>query len=279
MRLIIHGGLLETDDPNEINAIKKSMTEIVQKGYEYLKIHSAVETVVYTITLLEDDPLYDAGTGSQLQQDGIIRMNAALSDGSKPEITAVINIESVRNPIKIAEKLIGYKDKALSANKAREFAMQHGFEEYSVEIPKTRKEFEEETKPGGKGTVGCVALDADGNIAAGTSTGGKGKQLAGRVADSGTIAGNYANKYCGISCTGTGEDIVNNALAAKIVVRVTDGFTIEEAFEKSFNELKEVDGDAGAIGLDKDGRFYQQNSKAKVCYATFDGEELELFSE
>lgn len=279
MRLIIHGGLLETDDQNEVDAIKKSLTEIVQRGYEYLKTHSAVETVVYTITLLEDDPLYDAGTGSQLQQDGIIRMNAALSDGAKPETTAVINIESVRNPIKIAEKLIGYKDKALSANKAREFAMQHGFEEYSVEIPKTRKEFEEQTKPGGKGTVGCVALDADGNIAAGTSTGGKGKQLAGRVADSGTIAGNYANKYCGVSCTGTGEDIVNNALAAKIVVRVTDGFTLEEAFEKSFNELKEVDGDAGAIGLDKDGNFYQQNSKAKVYYATFDGEELELFSE
>jgi L-asparaginase len=279
MRLIIHGGLLETNDQNEINAIKRSLTEIVQKGYEYLRTHSAVETVVYTITLLEDDELYDAGIGSQLQQDGIIRMNAALSDGSKPETTAVINIESVRNPIQVAEKLIAYKDKALSANKAREFAMQQGFAEYSVEIPKRRKEYEEETKAGGKGTVGCVVIDANGNIAAGTSTGGKGKQLAGRVADSGTIAGNYANKYCGVSCTGTGEDIVNNALAAKIVVRVTDGFTLEQAFEKSFQELKEVDGDAGAIGLDKYGNFYQQNSKAKVCYAAFDGKAMKLFSE
>lgn len=279
MNLIIHGGLLEQDDPNEIKEVKAALTEIVQLGYQYLLNHTAVETAVYTVSLLEDNPLFDAGTGSQLQQDGIIRMNAALSDGSKPETTAVINIERVKNPIKVTQKLIGYKDKALSADKARDFAREHGFEDYSVETAKRREEYEEETKQGGKGTVGCVALDADGNIAAATSTGGKGKQLAGRVADTGTIAGNYANKYCGISCTGTGEDIVNNALAAKIVVRVTDGFSLEDAFKKSFEELKESDGDAGAIGLDRDGNFYQSNSKAKVCFAAFDGEELHVFSE
>jgi L-asparaginase len=99
------------------------------------------------------------------------------------------------------------------------------------------------------GTVGCVALDVLGNLAAATSTGGKGFEIPGRVSDSGTTAGNYANTFAGISCTGVGEDIVSGAVASTIVTRVTDGMPLALATEKTFNELKPIDGFAGIIGI------------------------------
>jgi len=124
--------------------------------------------------------------------------------------------------------------------------------------------------------VGCVALDGEGNLAAGTSTGGKGFEIPCRVSDSATVAGNFANPFAGISCTGVGEDIVNAALAAKIVTRVTDGFTLKDACDKSFLEMKAYDGFAGVIGISKTGEIYHVDAHPYMVWASYD-EKIRVF--
>ncbi|HSN48016.1 MAG TPA: isoaspartyl peptidase/L-asparaginase, partial [Flavobacterium sp.] len=138
-------------------------------------------------------------------------------------------------------------------------------------------EYEAKLKASGTGTVGCVALDKNGKLAVATSTGGKGFEIPGRISDSATVAGNYANEFCGVSLTGVGEDIVSNATAAKIVTRVTDGFSLQDAFSKTFNELLPYDGFAGAIGIDNKGNMYHQDSHPSMVFASFDGTEFEVF--
>ncbi|NET09846.1 MAG: isoaspartyl peptidase, partial [Symploca sp. SIO2B6] len=105
----------------------------------------------------------------------------------------------------------------------------------------------------GRGTIGVVALDQNGQIVAGTSTGGKGFERVGRVSDSAMPAGNYATAQAGISCTGIGEDIIDECLAARIVVRVTDGLSLHDAFHRSFKEAESRHRDFGAIGIDNIG--------------------------
>ena len=279
MKLIIHGGFFsESDQSHEVKVAKQnSLKEIASKAFDFLKNHSAEETVVYAVSLLEDDSLFNAGIGSQIQSDGKIRMSASLMNGETQKFSGVINIENVKNPIEVAQVLMKEDDRVLGGNGAKKYATENGFQDFSTEIPQRRKEYEEKLKNGGKGTVGCVAIDAHGNLAAATSTGGKGFELVGRISDSATVAGNYANQHCAVSCTGVGEDIVSNATAAKIVTRVSDGMTIEHAFDRTFLELKEIDGFAGAIGIDKYGNIFHKNSYPKMVFASFDGEEFEIF--
>ncbi|HQD46026.1 MAG TPA: isoaspartyl peptidase/L-asparaginase [Kaistella sp.] len=279
MKLIIHGGFFsESDQSHEVKVAKQnSLKEIASKAFDFLKNHSAEETVVYAVSLLEDDSLFNAGIGSQIQSDGKIRMSASLMNGETQKFSGVINIENVKNPIEVAQVLMKEDDRVLGGNGAKKYATEYGFQDFSTEIPQRRKEYEEKLKNGGKGTVGCVAIDAHGNLAAATSTGGKGFELVGRISDSATVAGNYANQNCAVSCTGVGEDIVSNATAAKIVTRVSDGMTIEHAFERTFLELKEIDGFAGAIGIDKYGNIFHKDSYPKMVFASFDGEDFEIF--
>ena len=278
-KIIIHGGFFsESDQSHEIKTAKQnSLKKIAKNGFDYLQTHSAIETVAYTISMLENDELYNAGTGSQIQGDGIIRMSASLMDGDSQKFSGVINIENVKNPILIAENLLKVEDRVLGGDGAKDYATENGFKDYSTEIPQRRKEYLEKVKSAGKGTVGCVVLDKTGKIAAGTSTGGKGFEIPGRISDSATVAGNYANEFCGVSCTGVGEDIVSNATAAKIVTRVSDGLKIEEAFEKTFAELTQIDGFAGAIAIDSNGTIFHQNSHPTMVFASFDGENFEVF--
>jgi L-asparaginase len=279
MKIIIHGGFFSESHTNSETKTAKqnALKEIAGKGFEFLKNHSAPETVVYTVSLLEDDELFNAGTGSQIQSDGKIRMSASLMDGETQKMSGVINIEKVKNPIQVAEKLLGYDDKILGGEGATDFARKNGFEEFSTEIPQRKAEYLSKLKSQGTGTVGCVAIDSDGKLAAATSTGGKGFEIPGRISDSATVAGNYANPICAVSCTGVGEDIVSGAVAAKIVTRVTDGFPIQSAFEKTFDELKPFDGFAGAIGIDKSGNIFHQDSHPTMVFASFDGEDFEVF--
>lgn len=279
MKLIIHGGFFsESDQSHEVKVAKQnSLKEIASKAFDFLKNHSAEETVVYAVSLLEDDSLFNAGIGSQIQSDGKIRMSASLMNGETQKFSGVINIENVKNPIEVAQVLMKEDDRVLGGNGAKKYATENGFQDFSTEIPQRRKEYEEKLKNGGKGTVGCVAIDAHGNLAAATSTGGKGFELVGRISDSATVAGNYANQHCAVSCTGVGEDIVSNATAAKIVTRVSDGMTIEHAFDRTFLELKEIDGFAGAIGIDKYGNIFHKDSYPKMVFASFDGEDFEIF--
>lgn len=278
-KIIIHGGFFsESSTNNETKLAKQqALLRIVKDSYDYLKTHSALETVVYAVSLLEDDDLFNAGIGSQIQADGKIRMSASLMDGSTMKMSGVINIEEVKNPVQVAQILLNYDDKVLGGSGATNFARANGFEQFSTEIPQRRSEYEAKLAAARIGTVGCVALDMNGNIAVATSTGGKGFEIPGRISDSATVAGNYANEFCGVSLTGVGEDIVSGAVAAKIVTRVTDGFPLEKAFEKTFNELKPFDGFAGAIAIDNKGNIYHQDSHPSMVFASFDGENEEVF--
>ncbi|WP_449397927.1 isoaspartyl peptidase/L-asparaginase [Chryseobacterium wanjuense] len=280
MKLIIHGGFFsESDQSHEVKVAKqKSLKNIAQKAFEYLQNNSAFDTVAYAVSLLENDELYNAGIGSQIQSDGVIRMSAAIMDGETQKLSGVINIQDVKNPIFVAKELMKEDDRVLGGNGAKKYANEHGFENFSTEIPQRRKEYEAKLNNGGKGTVGCVAIDKYAKLAVATSTGGKGFEIPGRISDSATVAGNYANSFCAVSCTGVGEDIVSNATATKIVTRVTDGMSLEKAFTKTFEELKTIDGFAGAIAIDKNGNIHHQDSYPTMVFASFDGENFEVFN-
>lgn len=279
MKLIIHGGFFSESATNHETKVAKqnALERIVKDSFSFLETHSALETVVFAVSLLEDDELFNAGIGSQIQSDGKIRMSAALMDGETQKMSGVINIEEVKNPIQVANVLLDYDDRILGGSGATNFARQKGFEKFSTEIPQRRAEYEAKLKALGTGTVGCVALDKNGKLAVATSTGGKGYEIPGRISDSATVAGNYANEFCGVSLTGVGEDIVSNATAAKIVTRVTDGFSLHDAFTKTFNELRPYDGFAGAIAIDNEGNMFHQDSHPSMVFASFDGKELEVF--
>jgi L-asparaginase len=279
MKIIIHGGFFSESSTNLETKIAKqeSLQRIVKQSFEYLKTHSAIDTVAFAVSLLEDDELFNAGIGSQIQSDGKIRMSAALMDGETKKMSGVINIENVKNPIFVAKELMKVDDRILGGEGAIQFARDNGFEEFSTEILQRRKEYLEKLATQGLGTVGCVALDSDGKLAVATSTGGKGFEMPGRISDSATVAGNYTNEICGVSLTGVGEDIVSGAVAAKIVTRVTDGFTLQKAFDKTFDELKPYDGFAGAIAIDHKGNMFHQDSHPSMVFASFDGEKVEVF--
>lgn len=280
MKLLIHGGFFsEFSQSNETKVAKQNaMERIAKASFEYLKTHSAVETVVFAVEQLENDSLFNAGIGSQIQNDGVIRMSASLMDGTTKKFSGVINIQEVKNPIRVAENLITVDDRVLGGEGANVYAKTIGVETFSTEIPERRAEYEAKLAASRLGTVGCVALDIEGKLAAATSTGGKGFEIPGRISDSATVAGNFANDDCAVSCTGVGEDIVSAAVASSIATRVTDGFTIDKAFDKTFSELAKFDGFAGAIGLDKYGNMFWQESHPKIVFAAYDGVNFTVFS-
>ncbi|MEO0058668.1 MAG: hypothetical protein RLZZ312_315 [Bacteroidota bacterium] len=279
MKIIIHGGFFSESSTNSETKFAKqvALEQIIRKSYSFLQTNSAVDSVVYAVSLLEDDALFNAGKGSQIQSDGQIRMSASIMDGETQKFSGVINIQNVKNPVQVAQLLMQEDDRVLGGEGATSFARYRGFTKFSTEIPQRRSEFEAKQKSLGLGTVGCVALDADGKIAVATSTGGKGFELVGRISDSATVAGNYANQFCGVSLTGVGEDIVSNATAAKIVTRVTDGFSLQDAFKKTFDELLPYDGFAGAIAIDHQGNVYHQDSHPTMVFASYDGTMLQVF--
>lgn len=278
-KLIIHGGFFSESHTDAATKLAKqqAISSIAKQAFAFLQAHTALETVIFANELLENDPLFNAGTGSQIQSDGIVRMSASVMDGSTQRFGGVINLQNVQNPIRVAEKLLSYDDRVLGGDGALAFAHQLGFENYDPRTEQRKAEYEAKLASRGTGTVGCVALDASGALAAATSTGGKGFEMVGRISDSATVAGNYANASCGVSCTGVGEDIVSAALATKIVTRVTDGMPIEAAFQKSFNELKAIDGFAGAIGISAAGELFHLDSHPSMVFAWTDGQHLQFF--
>jgi len=279
-KIIIHGGFFSEAETSD--AIKKAkqnaLSDIVKKSYHFLLSQSALKTVAYAVELLEDCDLFNAGIGSQIQRDGKIRMSASLMDGQTLKFSGVINIEDVKNPIRVAEQLMHVDDRVLAGEGAINFARANGFKYYNTETEQRRKEYKIKLDTSRVGTVGCVALDKDNNLAVATSTGGKGFEIPGRVSDSATVAGNFVNSMCGVSCTGVGEDIVSGAIAAKIVTRVTDGLSINEACERTFAELQPFDGFAGAIAIDKHGNIFHIDSHPKMVFALFDGDNLAVFN-
>jgi hypothetical protein len=144
MRILIHGGFFsESSQSNETKHKKQqALLEILNQGKDFLKNHSALETAVYTAKLLEDNPLFNAGIGSQIQSDGKIRMSAALMDGVNQKFSGVINIEDIQNPVLIAQKLMKEEDRVLGGIGATNYAKDAGFPIFSTETAERRQEFE-----------------------------------------------------------------------------------------------------------------------------------------
>ena len=279
--LVIHGGLNSKESfEKHYEAYKLSMQRIIAGGYWYLKGHGALETAIYTCKLLEDDPILNAGTGSVIQADGVIRMSASLMDGRSRIFSGVMNIEKVKNPVEVAARLQSEKDRVLAGQQANLYARNIGIPEFDTETPERRREFEEKKSKKVKptSTGGCVVLDEKGNIAASTSTGGKGWEIPGRVGDSPTTAGNYANALCGVSCTGTGEDIISAAVASSFVTRISDGMDMAKAKARALEELNSIKGSAGFIALNKKAEIITGATEPYLVWAKADEKGTEIFT-
>jgi len=269
-KIIIHGGCGAREDKNtSFIDYHNHLKPIVEKAYEYLRqVDDANEVAIYTAKLLEDDAIFNAGTGSRVQQDGQIRMSASIMDSENKKFAGVINVQNIKNPIEVASRLMQQHHSILGGEPATEFA--HSVMKLPKYNPMTEKRYQEylELKKGYTGTIGVVVLDSKGKICAVTSTGGAGFEYPGRVGDSPTVAGNFANTSMGISCTGIGEHIVNEAVAAKIATRVKDGMSLQAAVDRSIKESDELEDYVGLIAIDKDGNTCSGSTKiAQTLYA------------
>jgi L-asparaginase len=292
-KLIIHGGAGSSlHGKGGVESVRRSLYNIIESVYSILLAGaSASEAVVCGCQLLEDDPRFNAGTGSVLQSDGQIRMSASLMDGTSQSFSGVINVSRVKNPIDLALFLQTSPDRVLSDFGSAELARELQIPSYNgltdlrlQEWIQERQENFTKTMAGvvaepelaevnnaRRGTIGVVVLDAHGNLAVGTSTGGKGFERIGRVSDSAMPAGNYATKYAAVSCTGIGEDIIDECLAPRIVVRVSDGMSLQDAMQRSFAEAQENKRDFGAIALDASGAIAWGKTSDVLLAAYHDG--------
>jgi L-asparaginase len=295
-KLIIHGGAGSSlHGKGGVEAVRRSLHTVVEEVYSLLIAGaSASEAVVLGCQLLEDNPRFNAGTGSVLQSDGQIRMSASLMDGTSGRFSGVINISRVKNPIQLAQFLQTSPDRVLSDYGSAELARELQIPSYNALTDLRLQEWIQErqdnfkstmagvvaepelveTSNAGRGTIGVVVLDTHGRLAAGTSTGGKGFERIGRVSDSAMPAGNYATNQAAVSCTGIGEDIIDECLAPKIVIRVTDGMSLQEAMKRSFAEAHDHNRDFGAIALDASGAIAWGKTSQVLLAAYHDGNRI-----
>ena len=200
-KLIIHGGAgSSVDSKGGLEPVRLSLHAVVNAVYPLLLDGaSAFDAVVKACELLEDDPRFNAGTGSVLQSDGQIRMSASIMAGQEQRFSGVINVARVQHPINLAQHLQSSPDRVLSDYGAAELCRELNVPIYNPLTDERLEEWVEERQHNftrkmadvARGTIGAVALDNQGRIAAGTSTGGRGFERIGRVSDSATPAGNY----------------------------------------------------------------------------------------
>ena len=278
-QLIIHGGAGSLEGKLEhAQVMHDSLCKIWEESFDILQKGTAEETVCHAIRMLEDDPIFNAGTGSKLQADGQVRMSSALMDGTNNRFSGVINVQNIRNPIEAAALLSKEENTVLSGAQATEFCRKNGMDDYN---PVTQERLEDYKKrcSGKHGTVGTVALDNEGRIFAGTSTGGIGYEIPGRVSDCPTVAGTYASTKAGVSCTGIGEQITQQAAAAKIVTRVEDGMPLHDAVTLTMSESNKFSYLFGLISLDSEGHVEVGKTEAldEVFYAFHDNNRIRTF--
>lgn len=269
-RVILHAGAGAGPDASNPSSLQEDTNRVLEVRtylHEYVaQVHLAMlqgmparQAAELGCRLLEDNPLFNAGTGSVLQADGQVRMSASMMQGEHQSFSGVLNVERVQNPIRLANFLQDQKDRILAAQGAQELARELGLPVYSPATPRRveqwAKAFQKTHEVDRSGTVGVVVMDARGHICAVTSTGGRGQERLGRVSDSGTPAGNFANKFCGISCTGIGEDILDEGLAVRIAVRVEDGTALDLAVKRAFDEATKRSRQFGAIAIDAEGNI------------------------
>ncbi|HEX9933354.1 MAG TPA: isoaspartyl peptidase/L-asparaginase family protein [Allosphingosinicella sp.] len=255
--LIVHGGAKPWDD-SEAQANRDGIRQAAEAGAKVLAGGgSALDAVETAIRTLEDLPVFNAGKGSAPNEAGEIEMCAGLMDGRDLSAGAVGAIKYVRNPVSVARRLMPEKEVILVGEGALKFAREKGFPLASDEELKAEEEKQLVTE-GAHDTVGAVALDMGGNLAAGCSTGGLSGQKVGRIGDSPLPGGGlYADNHNGaVSFSGDGETIARLALAARVMASLEDGDGLEQAIAKGVAKLPGTGGaeaDGGGIGIHKDG--------------------------
>ncbi len=282
--IAIHGGagtILKQDmTPQLEEAYLKGLEAALNAGYAVLEEGGlAINAVKAAIVIMEDNVLFNAGRGSVFTKKGVQEMDAAIMDGSNLAAGAVAGVRSVRNPIELAAEVMLHSNHVfLSGKGANDFAIKQGIkleaDEYffsqfrydqwkalrdsdNYSLDHTHQQLEELMRDKKFGTVGAVACDVNGNIAAATSTGGMTNKKYGRIGDSPVIgSGTYANNTtCAISCTGHGEIFIRSVAAYDVSCLMEyKAMTLQEAMDVVVNDkLVKLEGEGGMIGVDAKG--------------------------
>ena len=283
--IVIHGGAGWSKGKNkqEQDAIKMGLKEALDRGFHVLESGgSSLDAVEIAISALEDNPLFNAGRGSVYTKDEKQEMDASIMNGKDQDAGAVASVSRVKNPIKLARYIMEHTKHVLMAGQGAEKIAKQGKLElvdpsyfYSEEkLKRVRKQKAKEI-----GTVGALAMDKFGNIAAGTSTGGMTNKLPGRIGDSPIIgAGTWAqNNVCGVSGTGHGEYFIRYNVAREICARMEYlGLSVGEAASQVIGQLTAMGVNGGVIVLDKNGEIsmeFNTDGMARA-YRNSKGEEM-----
>jgi len=269
--IIVHGGAGRIRDDDLTQRLDGCRAAAVA-GWKILRQGGpALDAVEATVTELENDPLFNAGTGSTLNALGHVEMDAAIMDGHTLRVGSVAAVQGVKNPIRLARRVMeDGRHVMLVGDGARTFLREIGFPECDPEtliVAAERQRWEEK-----HGTVGCVAFDGSGRIAAATSTGGTFKKLPGRVGDSPLPGcGTYADDSGGVSCTGNGEAIIRLVMGKSAIELLKIGGDPQAAARQTVKFLTErTGGTGGLIIIDGKGRVgYARNTeRMPVCSIT-----------
>lgn len=258
--IVIHGGagVLRADKPSARQ--RAVLEQALEAGYEILTGGGkGLDAVAAAVVVLEDSPLFNAGRGSSFNSDGEIEMDASIMDGATLRAGAVAAVRRIRNPILAARAVMeASRHVLLAGSGAERFARKQGLALERPEYFHTEKRLSALRKNlrNYHGTVGAVALDAAGNLAAATSTGGYTGKLPGRVGDSPIIgAGTYAdNRACAVSGTGHGEAFIRAAVAYDVSARLRySGASLATATAAALRNVADLGGDGGLIAVDRRG--------------------------
>ncbi len=301
--IAIHGGagtlVKGMMTPELEKAYKSALQKALESGYKILENGgSANNAVEQAVIILEDSPLFNAGKGSVFTATETHEMDASIMCGKTLNAGAVSLISGIKNPISLAKDVMNKSEHVFLAGKgAMEFAKKHNYKlendayfydelrhQQWLEIRGTDSfQLDHSVKKDSKfGTVGAVACDKDGNIAAATSTGGMTNKKYGRVGDSPMIgAGNYANnKTCAVSCTGSGEFFIRGVVAYDVSCLMEfKNLSVKEASKEVINKrILEIGGDGGLIAVDKNGNIAMPFNTEGMYRAskTSDGNEVVL---
>jgi len=268
--LLIHGGagtiLKKNMTPEKEKRYKEKLTEALQTGAAILKKGgSSLDAVSAAIVVMENSPLFNAGKGAVFTAEGVNEMDASIMDGSDLDAGAVAGVRHIKNPILAARAVMEKTPHVMIMGEgAEEVAEKNGIALVDSSYFFTHSRWnsylkvKEKMEQGEKhGTVGAVALDMHGNLAAGTSTGGMTYKMKGRIGDSPIIgAGTYAdNNTCAVSCTGHGEYFIRNAVAYDISALMKyKNMSLQDAANRVImQKLKKIGADGGIIAVDKNG--------------------------
>jgi beta-aspartyl-peptidase (threonine type) len=271
--LVLHGGAGVMSEKLMSAEMQKAylsdLNRALQVGDSVLKTGgTCMDAVVLTIMVMEDSPLFNAGKGAVFTHEGTVELDASVMDGKTLGAGAVAGVTDIRNPILLARTVMEKSEHVFLTGKgASQFAVEQGFklvpnnyfhtEKRYQQLQELLKNEREAVQRDKHGTVGCVALDRYGNIAAGTSTGGMNNKKYGRVGDAPVIgAGTYANNATGgISCTGHGEYYIRLGFSRDISAMIEyQKIDIQKACQLEIEKLTKLGGTGGVIGLDKAGK-------------------------